>query len=145
MVLLTDEYYNAVKDYLHPNIHKFVNHYRRGNFIDFPHYHGSDKFNRNGTRKFIKYKIGEHCVASTNRPCWKITKNKYEHGPTNGKRQYWKRYMTWTNQRFLFKNKGNFVYNYQLKKFEHMSEMPMLYEHKYLQRIRKKSLKNVLK
>ena len=33
--------------------------------------------------------------------------------------------MTWTNRRHLFKNKGKFVYNYQPKRFEHMSKTPM--------------------
>ena len=33
--------------------------------------------------------------------------------------------MTWTNRRHLFKNKGNFVYNYKLKEFEHMSKTPL--------------------
>ena len=53
--------------------------------------------------------------------------------------------MTWTNRRFLFKNKGDFVYNYKLKKFEHMSETQMRYDYEHLQIIRKDSLKNVLK
>ena len=63
----------------------------------------------------------------------------------NGKRQYWTRYMTWTNRRCLFGNKGNFVYKYNLKKFEHKSETSIWYDYKYLQNIRKNSLKNVLK
>ena len=33
--------------------------------------------------------------------------------------------MTWTRYRYLFKNKGNFVYNFKLKKYEHMSETLM--------------------
>ena len=45
------------------------------------------------------------------------TKDKYEHGHLNNKRQYWTRHLTWTRQRCLFKNKGNSVYNYKLKKF----------------------------
>ena len=45
--------------------------------------------------------------------------------------------MTWTNRRHLFKNKGNFVYNYKLKKFEHMSKTPMCHDYNYLQTIRK--------
>ena len=53
--------------------------------------------------------------------------------------------MTCTNRRCLLRNKGNFVYNYKLKKFEHASETPMWYDYKYLQNIRKDSLKNVLK
>ena len=53
--------------------------------------------------------------------------------------------MTWTRQRFLFKNKGNFIYNYKLKKFEHISETPIKFEYDYLQGIKENSFKNVLK
>ena len=53
--------------------------------------------------------------------------------------------MTWTYRRHLFKNKGNFVYNYKLKKFEHMSKTPMCHDYHYLQTIRKDLLKDVSK
>ena len=53
--------------------------------------------------------------------------------------------MTWTNTRHLFKNKGNFVYNYKLKKFEHMSETPVRYDYDRLQLIKKDLFKYVLK
>ena len=53
--------------------------------------------------------------------------------------------MTWNNRRCLLRNKGHLVYNYKIKKFEHMSETPMWYDYKCLQNIRKGSLKNVLK
>ena len=81
----------------------------------------------------------------TNKPYWKKTKNKYKHGIMNGKRQYWTRYMTLNNRRCLFRNKGNLIYNYKIKKCEYMSETPMWYDYKCLQNIRKDSLKNVLK
>ena len=45
--------------------------------------------------------------------------------------------MTRTNRRHLFKNKGNFVYNYKLKKYEYMSETPMHGDFFYLQSIKK--------
>ena len=45
--------------------------------------------------------------------------------------------MARTNCRHLFKNKGNLVYNYKLKKYEHMSETPMLDDFYYLQSIKK--------
>ena len=85
------------------------------------------------------------CICPTNKPYWKITKDKYKRGAANAKRRYFTRYMTWTRQRFLFKNKGNFIYNYKLKKFEHISETPIKFEHEYLQRIKENSFKNVLK
>ena len=53
--------------------------------------------------------------------------------------------MTWTRPSFLFKNKGNFIYNYKLKKFEHISQTPLKFECDYLQRIKENSFTNVLK
>ena len=38
--------------------------------------------------------------------------------------------------RYLFKNKGNFVCNYKLKKYEHMNDTPMHWDFKRLQRIK---------
>ena len=54
MGLLIDTYYEKVKDYLHPNINTFINHYKDGHLINLPIYHGCDKVNRNGTRKLIR-------------------------------------------------------------------------------------------
>ena len=36
-------YYNQVKDYLHPRLHKFINHYKDGNTFDLPLFHGCNK------------------------------------------------------------------------------------------------------
>ena len=74
MVLLTNGYYRSVKDYLHPNIHTFVNHYRDENIIYFPNYHGCNHKNKNGNRKLIKYELGEQCINQTDRPYWKKNK-----------------------------------------------------------------------
>ena len=53
--------------------------------------------------------------------------------------------MTWINRRHLLKNKSNFVYNYKLKKFEHMSKTLMCHDYHYLQTIRKDLFKDALK
>ena len=45
--------------------------------------------------------------------------------------------MTQTNFRNLFKNRGNFAYNYRLKKYEHMSKTPMKCDFKKMQNIKK--------
>ena len=45
--------------------------------------------------------------------------------------------MTQTRMRHLFKNKFNFVYNYKLKKYEHMSETPIQYNFKEIQDMKK--------
>ena len=100
------------------------------------------KINKNGARKLISYDQGYQCIIPTNNLYWKKTKGKYK---TQKKRVYWTRYMTWTNRRHLFKNKGNFVYNYKLKKFEHMSKTPICNDYYYLQAIRKDLFRDVLK
>ena len=41
------------------------------------------------------------------------------------------------NRRPLFKNNGDFAYNYKLKKYEHMSQMPMRGNFSHLQSIKK--------
>ena len=46
---------------------------------------------------------------------------------------------------YLFKNKGNFVYNFKLKKYKHMSETPVHYEFRDIQSIKKDLWKHALK
>ena len=126
---------------MHPNIHTFVNHYKDGNIIYFPNYHDCNHKNKNGNRKIIKYELGKQCINPTDRPYWKKTKDKCKHGVINNKRQYWTRLLTWTRQRCLFKNKGNFVYNYKLKKVDHMAETSMCFNWNYLQEAKERHLK----
>ena len=71
----------------------------------------------------------------------KKTKDKSKHGVINSKRQYWTIHLTWTRQRCLFKNKGNFAYNYKLKKLEHIAETPMCFDWNYLQETKERHLK----
>ena len=142
MGCFTTGYYDQVRDYLHPYLYDFVHYYRQGDVFGLPLYHGCNKKNKNGTRKLITYDQGYQCIIPTNNLYWKKTKDKYK---TQKKRVYWTRYMTWTNRRHLFKNKGNFVYNYKLKKFEHMSKTPICNDYYYLQAIRKDLFRDVLK
>ena len=79
----------------------------------------------------------------------------FKHGKAIGRNQdqnigkkivfcYWTRHMTQTRHRYLFKNKGNFVYNYKLKKYMHMIFTPMLYEFKDMQKFKQNLWKNFL-
>ena len=52
--------------------------------------------------------------------------------------------MTETRDRCLFKNKGCFVYDYKLKKYEHMNNTPMHNDFKEMQKFKQHSWKNVL-
>ena len=142
MGCLTTRYYDQVRDYLNPQLHCFIKYYKNGDLIDLPPYHGCGKKNKNVTKKMIEYNQGNQCVCSTNKKYWRNTKDKYK---IEKKRFYWRRYMTWTNRRHMFKNKGDFVYDYKLKKFKHMSKTPMFNDYNYLQRVRKYFLENVSK
>ena len=69
-------YYNQVKDYLHPCLHKFINYYKDGNRFDLLLFHGCNKKNRNGTRKLIEYDQGYQFIVPTDKPYWRKTKIK---------------------------------------------------------------------
>ena len=58
MPLIQYKCYEAIKDYLNPNIHNFTDHYKCGNFIDLPAFHVCNKVNKNRTRERILYEIG---------------------------------------------------------------------------------------
>ena len=134
-------YYELVKDYLHSQLNSLINHYRDGNYIDLPLYH--NHLNKNGTRKEIDYNLGHQCIIPTNKRYWKKPKDIYRWKIGNS--IYWIRYMTRTNLKHLFRNKGNFVYNYKLKKFEHMSNTPMRGNFYHIQWIKKNLWKHALK
>ena len=138
----TAGYYDQIKDYLPPHLHSFVHYYKQRDVIDLPLCHGCDKKSKNGTRKLINYDQDNKCISPTSNLYWKKTKINTK---CKKERVYWTRYMTLTNRRHLFKNKGNFVYNYKLKKFEHMSKTPMCHDYNYLQTIRKDLFKDVFK
>ena len=53
MASLTVEYYERIKDFLHPHVNTCINDYRKGNIIELPPYHGCNHLNRNGTRNIL--------------------------------------------------------------------------------------------
>lgn len=145
MTVTSVEYFELIKDYAHPNVERFVNDYKNGNKIIFPPFHGCGHRNKNGTRKFINYTNSYQCIN----PSWKLywkknVKTKYK---TKIGFCYWTRYMTQYRDRFLFKNKGYFVYNHKLKKYEHMNGTPMHHNFKLMQQQFKEEylFKNALK
>ena len=93
MAHTTVRYYEQVKDYLHPHLNKFIDHYKDGDIIHLPPYHGCNPLNRNGTRKLIEYSTGYQCVIATYKRYWREIKDKYK----KEKKFYWTRYMTQTN------------------------------------------------
>ena len=119
MTIMTAAYFASIKDYLHPNVNRFINYYRDGNRIELPPFHGCRRRNKNGTRKFIHYTNGYQCITPSWQGYWKKDiKQKYK---TKYGFLYWTIYMTLTRHMFLFKNKGYRVYNYRFKKYERYS------------------------
>ena len=120
MVILTTETFNDIKDYLHPNLHKIVkdDKLKDDKLIVLPPYHGCGYRNKNGTKKSIDYGRGHRCITPSWRRSWKKNvKDKYLN------KKYPKtRYRLNAEYRNLFKNKGNYVYNYELKKYKSIEE-----------------------
>ena len=55
---MTVDYFERIRDYVHPNVKKFVNYYKDGNLIQLPLFHGCCHRNKNGTKKLINYTNG---------------------------------------------------------------------------------------
>ena len=121
MVILTTETFNNIKDYLHPNLDKIAKEdkLKDDNLVVLPPYHGCGYKNKNGNRKSIDYGRGHRCITPSWRRSWKKNvKKKYL-----SKRYPKTRYRLNSEYRNLFKNKGNYVYNYRLKKYESIEEI----------------------
>ena len=86
--------------------------------------------------------MGKQCFVLPEKLYWRKSKAKYRRKKGF---LYWTRHMTHTMFRHLFKNKGNFIYSFKLKKYEHMNKTPMHHEFKYMQKIKKELWQHVLK
>ena len=120
MVILTTETYNSIKNYLHPNLHKIIKEdkLKDDKLIVLPPFHGCGYRNKNGTRKLIDYSRGHRCLTPSWRRFWKKSvKDKYF-----SKKYPKTRYLLNTEYRNLFKNKGNYVYSYELKIYKPIEE-----------------------
>ena len=119
-MILRTETFNSIRDYLHPNLDKIVEEgkLKDDKLIVLPPYHGCEYRNKNGTKKSIDYGRGYKCITPSWRRSWKKSvKERYL------SRKYPKtRYRLNLEYRNLFKNKGNYVYNYNLKKYKSIEE-----------------------
>ena len=120
MPYLTESYLNEIKDYVHPNLHKIVNKYKTNNIIILPPFHGCSLKNKNGTNKAIDYGRGRCCINPSWSKFWKknIRGNHFRMYPKT-------RFLSNSSYRNLFKNKGNLVYNYNLKTYKPIQETPL--------------------
>ena len=124
MPIFTTETYNSIKDYLHPNLDQIIkdDKLKDDKLIVLPPFHGCGYKNKNGTRKLIDYGRGHRCITPSWRRSWKRkVKDKYF-----SKRYPKTRYRLNANHRNLFKNKGNYVYNYKLKIYKSIEEEPAI-------------------
>ena len=120
MPILSTETYNNIKDYLHPNLHKIIKEdkLKDDKLVCLPPFHGCRHRNKNGTKKLIDYSRGYRCIMPSWRRLWKKNvKDKY-----SIKKYPKTRYRLNSEYRNLFKNKGNYVYNYELKKYQSIKE-----------------------
>ena len=119
-MILRTETFNSIRDYLHPNLDEIVEKgkLKDDKLIVLPPYHGCGYRNKNGTKKSIDYGRGYKCITPSWRRSWKKSvKEKYL------SRKYPKtRYRLNSEYRNLFKNKGNYVYNYKLQKYKPIEE-----------------------
>ena len=117
MALFFYEYYEVMKDYFHPNVHGFIDRYTDDEgLVSLPPFHGCELKNRNGSQKLIDYRNGKQCLC----PVWSDDNSKLK-----GSLFLFTRYMTQGKDRYLFKNKGNCIFNYLLNKYVHLSDTPI--------------------
>ena len=115
MVLFLYEYYEAMKDYFHPNVHGFIDRYTDDDGpVSLLPFHGFELKNRNDSRKLIDYRNGKQCLF----PVWSDDKTKQ----LKIRLFPFTRYMTYIKDRYLFKKIGNCIFNYSLNKYEHLSD-----------------------
>ena len=135
MLVLTVDYFNKIKDYIHPNSQTIIKDYKNGNVITLLPFNGCAHRNKNGTRKVIDYARGYRCVTLSWRHCWKKdVKTKYQRKIGDF---YVTRYMIQTKFSHLLKNKGYLIYNYKLQKYEHINKTPLHHEFKWMQQFKK--------
>ena len=114
MTFFSREYYETMKDYFHPNVHNFIDRYTddEGLILLLP-FHGCNLKNRNGSRKLIDYRNDKQCLFLL----WSDDKSKLKAALFP-----FKRYMTFGKDRYLFKNKGNCIFNYALHQYVHLAD-----------------------
>ena len=117
-MIFSKEYYEQMKKYLHPNVHKFIHNYTReeDDLFSLAPYHGCSLKNRNGTRKLIDYRNGKQCLF----PVWSDGK---EIG--NSCNRPFTRFISHNGKdRVFFKNKGNAIFNYSTNQYDHLLDTP---------------------
>ena len=117
-MIFSKRYYSDMKDYFHPNIHRFIEKYTfpEDNLYFLPPYHDCGKKNKHGQKQLIDYKNGKQCIDPTWRQI-KIKSSKYQCGTS------YTRYMPYNDEKIktFLKSKGDYIYNYRTNQFDHLS------------------------
>ena len=117
MTFFSQECYEKMKNYFHQNVHSFIDRYTDDEgLVLFPPFHGCNLKNRNGCRKLIDYRNGKQCLFSM----WYDDKSKLKAAIFP-----FTRYMDFSKDWYLFKNKGNYIFNYTLNRYDHLSNRPI--------------------
>ena len=132
MAVFYREYFDKMKDYFHPNIVTFIDHYTDDKeVVELPAFHGCDLKNRNGTKKLVDYRNGNQCLCGV----WSDENSKLKYGPYP-----MTRYMTQGTFRYIYKNRGNCLWNYKKKKNVHMLDTPASDNFNYFLELKKQHL-----
>ena len=115
-------YYDDMKEFIHPNVCKHIAH------TSVPeesliHLGG-------GGRKAILYRNGEICICGGSFHPGRLNTWKVQPSVQNT------RYMSFVEPKlkFLHRSKGNYVYNFETKKYVHLRETPLRYSYeRYVQ------------
>ena len=122
-MIFSRSYYEDMKAFFHPNVHRYIEKtaHPSDDLIYLLPYHACGWKTRRGRKKSILYRNGSPCIFTGNfHP---------------GKMNVWKfqplvqftRYMSFVGEmvKFLYKCKGDYIYNFNTTKYIHLSETPM--------------------
>ena len=132
MAVFNREYFDKMKDYFHPNIVTFIDHYTDDKWVvELPAFHGCGLKNRNGNKKLVDYRNSNQCLCGV----WSDENSKIEYStfPMT-------RYMTQGRFRYIYKNRGNCLWNYKTKKYVHMLDTPASDNFNYFLELKKQHL-----
>ena len=128
-------YYEYMKDYFHPNVRRPIERVSDANndFIYLAPFHCCGWKTRRSRKKSILYRNGNVCILGG------------EFHP--GKLNVWKfrplvqytRHMSFVDEKlkFLFKSKGDYIYNFTTGKYDHLLDTPI--RDRYLQFVESKN------
>ena len=128
-MILNRSYHDDMKAFFHPNVRRYIERtaHPSDDLIYLLPYHACGWKTRGGKKKSILYRNGNICIFTGNfHP---------------GKMNVWKfqplvqftRHMSFVDEmvKFLFNCKGYYIYNFDTRKYVHLSDTPMRdrYEH----------------